>query len=154
MVVRPRKRETKSEKNPGALTASNESALQRRCAEWFGYRYPKLLLFAIPNGGYRRKREAARLKAEGALSGVADLMLARPRRDRSGLWKHGLFIEMKSGEGRQSDSQKAFEDRATRAGYEYRICRTFEEFVAAVEAYVPRERGGEAEERKATKNEG
>ena len=34
------------------------------------------LLYAVPNGGYRNAREAARFKAEGVRSGVPDLCLA------------------------------------------------------------------------------
>jgi hypothetical protein len=34
-------------------------------------------LFAVPNGGYRTKTTAALMKAEGQLSGVADLILLK-----------------------------------------------------------------------------
>jgi hypothetical protein len=49
-------------------------------------------LFAIPNGGKRNIREAARFKRQGVRAGVSDLFLAVP------LFQHrwgGLFIEMK-----------------------------------------------------------
>jgi hypothetical protein len=49
-------------------------------ASQFATRYPELrLMFAIPNGGSRDKREAANLKAEGVKSGVPDVFLPVPR---------------------------------------------------------------------------
>ncbi len=62
--------------------------------------YPGVVIFAIPNGGYRRMREAVRLKAEGVLAGVPDLMIAEPR----GAY-HGLFVEMKKIGGKTSLKQ-------------------------------------------------
>lgn len=60
--------------------------------------------FAIPNGGLRSKKTAARLKAEGVKAGVPDIFLPVP----VGLWS-GLFIEMKRPKGgRLSDGQREF----------------------------------------------
>lgn len=74
----------------------------------FRLAFPHLarLLFAIPNGGRRSPREAARLKAEGVVAGTPDLMLAVARGEH-----HGLFIEMKRADGRGRLS----EDQVTQA---------------------------------------
>ena len=58
-----------------------ESHIQRNCVKWFRLAYPKLarLLFAVPNGGKRGIREAAIMKAEGVVAGVADLLLLIPK---------------------------------------------------------------------------
>ena len=54
-------------------------------------RYPELKwLAAIPNGGFRNKREASRLKAGGVKRGVPDLVL--PLRN---LMYAGLWLELK-----------------------------------------------------------
>ena len=54
-------------------------------------KYPELsMIYHCPNGGYRNKIEAANLKRQGVKSGVPDLFLPVPRKN-----KHGLFIEMK-----------------------------------------------------------
>ena len=63
--------------------------------------------FAIPNGGLRSKKTAARLKAEGVKAGVPDIFLPVS----VGIWS-GLFIEMKRTKGgRLSDEQREFIDR-------------------------------------------
>ena len=40
---------------------------------------PQVRIFAVPNGGYRTKAEAARLKWTGVLAGVLDLVLLLPQ---------------------------------------------------------------------------
>lgn len=49
---------------------------------------PGLVVFAVPNGGYRRAGEAMALKAQGVLAGVPDLCVVRDGRV--------LFIELKA----------------------------------------------------------
>jgi hypothetical protein len=109
-----------------------ESKTQQQCVKWFRLQYPHLVLFAIPNGGRRGKVEAAIMKGEGVLAGVADLFLMLP----SFCCPHGLFIEMKTPDGRQSDSQREFERKATEKGYCYKICRSFDEFRNEIENYL------------------
>lgn len=58
------------------------------------------MLFHVPNGGSRDRREAARLKAQGVRAGVPDLCLPVP----SGAY-HGLFIELKAGKTRHPKSR-------------------------------------------------
>ena len=110
-----------------------ESAVQSSCVTWFRFRYPKLepLFFAVPNGGYRSRITAARMKAEGVRRGVADLILLVPR--------HGyasLCIEMKMRTGRQSDAQKEFQKAAEGEGNRYVVCRSFDEFRKVIEEYL------------------
>ena len=59
-------------------------------------------IFAIPNGGKRDVREAARLKAQGVKAGVCDLCLPLPI---PGMF-HGLFLELKVGNNKPTASQK------------------------------------------------
>ena len=70
--------------------------------------YPELKwAFHVPNGGFRHKAEAAKLRAMGVRSGVPDICLPVRRGSYS-----GLFIELKrmakdgKREGRLSDNQK------------------------------------------------
>ena len=110
-----------------------ESNTQIACVRWFRYQYQHLerLLFAIPNGGARNAVTGAILKAEGVVPGVADLLLLVP----SGPY-HGLCIEMKTKEGRQSDSQKEWEQAVTSQGYAYSLVRSFADFKDTIETYL------------------
>lgn len=111
-----------------------EHNLQVGCVRWFRLQYPKLapLMFAIPNGGWRNATVAAKLKAEGVMPGVPDLMLACP----AGQY-HGLFIEMKNGkQGRVSDSQEQMHEVLRGQFYRVEVVRTAEEFVRTVQDYL------------------
>lgn len=74
---------------------NDEHRIQSACVRWFRLKYPKLknVLFAVPNGGRRDAITGARLKEEGATSGVSDLILLKSNR-----FYGGLCIEMKSRE--------------------------------------------------------
>lgn len=73
-------------------------------------------VFAVPNGGNRNLREAARLKAQGVMAGVSDLVLLLPDRKV-------YFIELKNpnGKGRQSPNQRWFEENVKEYGQQYVI---------------------------------
>jgi len=73
------------------------------------------------------------MKGEGVLAGVADLFLMRANSEF-----HGMWIEMKTPKGRQSDSQKSFEQTAKHQNYEYKIARNMEEFQFAINDYLCR----------------
>lgn len=122
-------------KPPTAHTTRNEEHhLQAACVRWFRLAHPAIAhaLFAVPNGGRRDAVTGARLKAEGVLAGVADLILLRSNAH------HGaLLIEMKTEKGRQSTAQKEWQRRITERGeYKYTVVRTFDEFRQEVNAYL------------------
>ncbi len=111
-----------------------EHRLQVACVRWFRLQYPRLRhrLFAVPNGGRRDAVTGARLKAEGALAGVADLILLMPSRTYG-----ALLIEMKTPRGRQSPAQREWAEAVTADGrYLYLVCRSLEAFRQAVRAYL------------------
>ena len=110
-----------------------EHRIQRGCVNWFRLQYPqyRTLLFAVPNGGARDAITGARLKDEGVVAGVADLLLLVPRHGY-----HGLCIEMKKKGGVQSQSQKEWQKAVERQGYMYVVCRSIDEFVETVTAYL------------------
>lgn len=110
-----------------------ESRLQIACVKWFRVQYPRFasLLNSVPNGGARNVVTGAIIKAEGAVRGVADLELNIAR----GGW-HGLKIEMKTPRGRQSPHQKQWQHDVEAQGYKYIICRSVEEFINEINAYM------------------
>ncbi len=77
------------------------------------------MMFAIPNGGYRHKATAVKMKAEGVRAGVPDICLPVPNKRH-----HGLFIEMKSKVGRASPDQKSWMQGLRDRGYLCAICRS------------------------------
>lgn len=112
-----------------------EHQLQVRCVEWFFNESPyhELPLFAVPNGGRRDAVTGAKMKAEGVVAGVADLILLHP--SKSGKY-HSLCIEMKTPQGRQSDTQKEWQRKAEGSGNKYVVCRSFEQFQQIIRSYL------------------
>lgn len=95
--------------------------------------HPDVVIAAVPNGGARRKTEAARLKLEGVLPGYPDLLVDEAR----GGW-YGLRIEMKraDGKGRTSKAQTEILERLGRAGYLPVVCAGAAEAIAELEFYL------------------
>ena len=94
--------------------------------------YPELgLLFHIPNGGWRHKATAGRLKAMGAQAGVPDLFLPVPHHGKAGLW-----IEMKYGHNKPTDKQAEWLDRLRAEGYCCRVCYSAEEAKGEILEYL------------------
>lgn len=111
----------------------DEHLLQCACVQWFAYQWPQYdgLLFAVPNGGARSKATAGKLKAEGVTAGVADLLLLIPSQGF-----HGLAIEMKTEDGRQSPAQKAWQAKVEAMGYKYVVVRSLEQFISEINDYL------------------
>ena len=102
----------------GAPSEAVEQEALVRWAAWEAKRTPELrLLFHVPNGGRRDKREAARLKAQGVKPGVPDLFLPVPRGGY-----HGLWIELKAAGGRPSANQCEWIGDLNEQGYRAVIC--------------------------------
>ena len=77
-------------------TSHSEHSEQVGFINWFRARYPKVLIFAIPNGEKRSISVATRLRAEGVTRGIPDLFVPP-----------NLWIEMKRVTGgRLSPDQK------------------------------------------------
>ena len=115
-----------------------EGDIQEACVTWFRYAYPTYLIFAIPNGGTRNAREAAQIKREGALAGVADLIIVADNAV--------LFIEMKTKKNKQQESQKRFQEAVERLGHRYVVCHSLQEFQLAVERWLKERYGYESQE--------
>lgn len=110
-----------------------EENTQIQCVRWFNLAYPRLalLLHHSPNGGRRTIREAARFKAMGTRAGYPDIQLNFPNARF-----HGLFIEMKSKIGQQSQHQKRMQQALQWAGYDYQIARSFDDFRSIITKYL------------------
>ena len=120
-----------------------EHNIQCACVRWFNFQWPEYrgLLFAVPNGGARSKATAGKLKAEGVVAGVADLILLVPQwfttwRGQEGCKYAGLCIEMKTDKGRQSPEQKQWQEMVEAHGYKYAVCHSLDEFMNTINKYL------------------
>lgn len=76
-------------------------------------------VFAVPNGGYRAKRTAKVLKAEGVKRGVPDIHCFVAKAPY-----HGLYVEMKTEKGVLSPEQEKMIYRLRQEGYKVVVCRS------------------------------
>lgn len=102
-------------------------------------------LFAIPNGGYRDKITAGKLKAEGVKRGVPDVMLPLPMPNPSGgriPMYCGLFIEMKrpkatgQAAGTTSDDQDGWIGYLRSVGYAVSVCFDWIAAAKELQSYI------------------
>lgn len=77
--------------------------------------------FAVPNGGKRDAKTGAYLKDEGALAGVADLILVQNNQI--------VFVEIKTGDGKQSESQRNFQKEVEARGHLYLVWRSIDDAI-------------------------
>lgn len=91
-----------------------------------------VLFCAVPNGGLRQKFSAVRLKREGVVPGVPDLLIFTLPPEVPG-GTRGVAIEMKTKRGRVSEEQKAFHALLRSAGWLVFVCRGSEEALGVLE---------------------
>lgn len=100
---------------------------QREVVFWFRRKFHDVRMFAIPNGGWRSRATAAKLKAEGVSRGVPDLFVPA--------W--GLWIEMKRADGgRLSPDQKDWHLYLTSIGQIVLVCHGADDAKRKIDDYV------------------
>ncbi|WP_082878686.1 VRR-NUC domain-containing protein [Achromobacter ruhlandii] len=131
----PRYQLTAGKAGTKAKPVISEDLIQAQVITWAKSQvkvYPELArLFHIPNGGQRQAVVAAKLQGQGVKPGVPDLCLPVPRFGCPGLW-----IEMKTREGRVSPNQKDWIAFLRCAGYRVEVCRSFDEARAVLLGYL------------------
>jgi len=130
-----------AKKNPVKPKLMTESQLQSICVRWFRVQYQNIVIFAIPNAAKRSFRLAAKMKAEGMVSGIPDLFIAkailRCNYGKCGKIYHGLFIELKRSKSEKpTDNQVYYLQKLKEAGYQTAVCHSFEEFQQTVNDYL------------------
>ena len=125
----------------------SEDTEQIAVIQWAQYNmnhHPELKwLHHCPNGGSRNQREAVKLKQMGVKAGVSDLCIPYPK----GIYC-GLYIEMKFGDNRQTDSQKEFLKDMAGAGHFVATCYSAEEAISVITEYLNLQENIQGEEYK------
>ena len=100
---------------------------------WHMYHYDDLRwLFHCPNGEYRSKATAIRLKAMGVKPGVIDLHLPVPKHGYG-----GLIIEMKKEHGgRTSPAQREWLEHYASIGWKTVVCPGCDAAISELEDYL------------------
>lgn len=116
--------------------AMPEGRIQAECYQYFWNNYPQYrgLYFAVPNENSRADSNiitGAQRKAMGVYHGVADTLMLIPR---GGF--HGLCIEYKDEDGRQSKYQVEWQALVEAQGYKYCLCRSLAQFKDIIENYL------------------
>jgi hypothetical protein len=105
---------------------------QQVFVEWVEARLPDVKFFAVPNGGKRHPKTAARLKATGVKAGVPDLVFPEPRGHY-----HGLYLEMKRTVGGEvSKAQREWLLLLADRGYCPMVAEGAEEAMKKLTAYL------------------
>ena len=115
--------------SPVLTPARTEHVEQREFVSWFRKTYPSVRILAIPNGSQRSRTTGARLKAEGVVAGVPDLLVPA--------WN--LWVEMKRADGGAvSAVQKEWHRYLESIDHTVIVCAGFLQAKAKVEELVKR----------------
>lgn len=115
------------DKKPTKKKVPTEDIEQITFLNWFKKEHPNVLIFHIPNGGFRHKATAIQLKLLGVVSGIPDLFIP----------EFNLWIEMKRTKGSvTSDRQKEIINYLNTIGHSAVICKGYKEAIKAVEAFL------------------
>ncbi len=106
-----------------------ESKIQQEIVVWFNNNFclknmnPKFVIFSVPNET-KNYLELKYKRNIGLKSGVSDLIVLMPNKI--------LFIEVKTENGKQSNSQIDFQRTVEDLGFEYYLVRSLENFKAII----------------------
>lgn len=123
-------------KSSGVVRKHKESDEQIAAMDWLRYQHPELIPYTMHIGNERKSSYFAGyiMKRMGVLKGASDLFMAWP----SGGY-HGLFIEVKSLEGKPTQEQLDFIDRMNGVGFYATVAYGAEEVIRTVQAYIRKE---------------
>lgn len=100
---------------------------QVQVVSWFRRKYGPVRIFAIPNGGWRSKVTAMKLKVEGVARGVPDLFVPQ----------FNLWIEMKRVKGgRLSPEQRDWIRYLEEVGNTVLVCHGHEHAMEQIDAFM------------------
>lgn len=108
-----------------------ETQEQKQLIQWCRTDERFQYLFHIPNESVGGQGWITRNRQMGVKPGVPDLFYPVPLKGY-----HGLFIELKAGAGRLSESQKRWIEILKTFGYRVEVCRGWKEAAKILEEYT------------------
>ena len=113
------------------MSESTEQQLVFEWARWNKNKYPGLeMMYHIPNEGKRSASTGSRLKREGLKSGVSDICVPVSR-----CGYHNLYIELKSGKNKATESQLEFIRGINENGGKALVVYEAENAIEVIQAY-------------------
>ena len=99
----------------------SEFKIQAECFQWHWNNFPdqRGRLFTVNNNAPSAYAGSV-MKAMGVVAGVSDMIWLSP--------KGAVFLEFKAPKGKQSLSQKWWQERVESVGYRYVVIRSLEDF--------------------------
>jgi hypothetical protein len=105
-----------------------EQTLQKQVIQFlWAAKTPEWSFYAVPNGGYRTKAEAAIFQACGVRAGVPDIAIVHKGAAR--------FIELKAPDGRVTSLQHLMMSELEIAGAVTTVCRSLDEVIQKLNAW-------------------
>ena len=109
-----------------------ESTIQKAVFSWVKMQKDlEGLVFKIPNEGKRSASYGRRMKEEGMLSGVFDIFVSIPAHGF-----HGMWLELKSRQGRLSLMQHKFKRKQESVGYYCTVCYDIDDAIEHLSWYI------------------
>lgn len=110
-----------------------EHTTQSMFLKWLRYQYPYVreVTASFPNAGKRSITYAMKLKAEGLMPGMPDIIMFFPRNGVP-----GMFIEFKSKTGSLKPNQRMMMAKLVNQGYCCVVCSSLEEAMMEATKYL------------------
>lgn len=120
-----------AERLPAAKRRHDEDDLQRAVMQFLAVALPADgVAYAVPNGGMRSAREAARMKGLGVRAGIPDIAIVCRGK--------AAFIELKAPRGVQSQTQRNMANKLIYCGAAVCLCRSVDDVERSLrEACIP-----------------
>ena len=109
----------------------SEHAMQVKVVQYFRNFYPEIVICSIPNGAGTTAKNRLQLYSEGLLAGMPDLFVAESRHGFC-----GLFIEMKTDNGVESNTQQRIRHRLEKNHYLCYVARSDTTAIEIIESYL------------------
>lgn len=110
----------------------SESAIQKTVIQWLRRQSDLEGLFMkIPNEGQRTPSYGRRMREEGMLAGAFDIFITIPAHGF-----HGMWLELKSKQGKLSLMQHKFKKRQESVGYYCIVCYDVDDAIDNIVWYV------------------